>query len=699
MTRRPVPLEEARGAANGTARLNRGSRAGAEPAGVVRLHASESPYGASPAALAAVADELERMHLYPDPGADELVRAIAVHYGVSRARVSVANGLDEMILFLVLALGGPDRPGVTTEATFQSYGHSLTLTGTPSLRCPLDGYRISADRLSRRLRAGSAFALVCNPHNPCGTTLGREELHELHEAAIAGGGVLIVDEAYAEYAGDDFYSMLPLAGTEPRICVLRTFSKAYGLAGLRIGYAIGDEEVIRRVNEGFAAAPFHVNRLAQHAAIAALADQSHLDWTRREVIATRERFRADLEALGVVCPRSQTNFLLARVGPRGSAIARQLAAAGFEVRDAAELGFPGHLRISVGAPAEMDALRDALAGLLERPDPPAHASVATSLFTAYATASAVSAAVEIGLLDAVHSQGTLDVRTYADDRELHRLTVDAVAKLLVEHRILETLDAESRLVRPGSAFADVWSNKGYLLWLVRGYGEMLSRAGELTTESDRSKVTALRDGAAIAKAGKDYGTQFVDPFVETILAELGYSVLADLGCGSANRIIELARSNRNARFVGVELDGGAVDVARRAVSAAGLDDRIRIVRDDARRLRARPELDAIDVVTSFFLGHEFWPREDCLETLGQIRRRLPRARHFLLSDTYRSTTERERGLPIFTAGFELTHALMGQELPTADDWIELFEQSAWRLEGRTPLGIPFSEVFHLVPRR
>ncbi|MGQ0841950.1 methyltransferase domain-containing protein [Actinokineospora sp.] len=323
--------------------------------------------------------------------------------------------------------------------------------------------------------------------------------------------------------------------------------------------------------------------------------------------------------------------------------------------------------------------------------------LAASLYNAYATSSAVCAAVQTGLLDAVHQDLKVDIEEFAAAGDLDSYVLRGVWEALAREQILSVVQAEPLIITKGAEFDDIWLNKGYFLWLVRGYGDMLSRVGELAHNSARAGVFGARNGRAIAQAGKDYGAHFVCPIVNDLIAGLDFEVLADLGCGSANRIIQLAGRYPTKRFIGVEVDSGAVDVARAAVAAANLSDRVEIVQDDVRKLRERPEYAHVDTVLSFFLGHDFWPREDCLATLDQIRVRLPRARDFLLSDTYHSASVTPDP-PIFTSGFELTHAVMGQRVPTIEQWVDLFEDSVWELRSRTALDIAYSEIFHLVPK-
>jgi histidinol-phosphate aminotransferase len=331
---------------------------------VLRLHASENVYGASSSVLCAVAEELSHLHRYPDSAGTELVHAIAGFHGVAPERVSIGNGVDEIILLLVLALADGTRPALTTDATFTSYRESMRATGQPYTAFALHDYRIPVDDIAARLRDGAPFAFVCTPHNPTGGVLDAAAIATLHEAAVAGGGVLIVDEAYGEYAAADFVSSLPAAATGSNICVMKTFSKAYGLAGLRVGYVVGDPAVIAKVNGLHTALPYHVNRLAQRAAVAALADQRFMRKSVSRTVETREHFRDRVQSLGLRCPPSHGNFVLVHVGPDRANLTMRLSDNGFAVRDTADMGLPHHIRVSIGTPDQMQAFLDGLADLL-----------------------------------------------------------------------------------------------------------------------------------------------------------------------------------------------------------------------------------------------------------------------------------------------------------------------------------------------
>lgn len=324
-----------------------------------------------------------------------------------------------------------------------------------------------------------------------------------------------------------------------------------------------------------------------------------------------------------------------------------------------------------------------------------------SLFNSALTTFAISATDELGFLDELHDAAKVDVQAFQDQRDLHGPSLLALLEVLAQAGVVEPVGTNPVILTAGPEFDEVWLNKGYFRWLIRGYGRMLSQAADFCDPSFRASTNPMahRDGGNIAIAGKDYGSHFVDPVVERLVDDLSFDVAIDLGCGSANRVIRLAERLPDKHFIGVDMDAGAVRVAREAVKAAGLTDRITVIHDDVRDPSDHPEYATAEVAFSFFLGHDFWPRDNCLHTLRRLRHRLPKVTDFLFSDTHRSPGLDGGQPPVFTLGFELTHALMGQHVPTADEWLDLFEDSVWRLRDRRPLGIAYSDIFHLVPRR
>jgi histidinol-phosphate aminotransferase len=356
-----------------------------EGADVLRLHCNESPYGAPPAALEAAAAELREHHnVYPDHESSELTARLAAALDVTPDMIVVANGADELIQQIVLTFRDADKadkadsadsadsagPVAVTTQTFPGYAAAASVAGAPLTTIPMADHRVVPEAVAAALRDGARLAFVCNPHNPCGTTLDRAAVTEIITAAETTGAVPVFDEAYIEFADPEHDVTLAALREGRRAVVLRTFSKAWGLAGLRVGYAVGPADVMALIRRTRQSTPFSVNRLAQRAAVAALDTPGHLADIRAKTAAARERLVAGLQAAGVECVPSQANFVLARFGPDSSAVARALATDhGVLVRDLAPLGLPGFVRVTVGTEAQVDRFHAAVSAVRAASDP------------------------------------------------------------------------------------------------------------------------------------------------------------------------------------------------------------------------------------------------------------------------------------------------------------------------------------------
>ncbi|MER5887842.1 histidinol-phosphate transaminase [Streptomyces sp. NPDC001941] len=326
--------------------------------GPARLHLSENPYGPSPRALRAAQEALDPA-VYPDPARSAPLAAIADRLGVAEDQVAVANGSDELVLLTALSLGDRTRPGATTAGTFPGYRVCLETAGRGCEEVPLDGAHTDVRAVCAAMeRAGVVY--LCHPHNPTGAALDREQLDLLVERAAVTGTPLVVDEAYAEFAPAGTPQLRDYLGSGAPLLSLRTFSKAYGLASLRVGYAVGSAELVARVRAAQGAVPFSVNSAGQAAAVAALADREHLDEVRRQNALRRAWFRTELTVRGRRSLPSTTNFVAVPV--TDSAHAEALLARDHDilVRDAGRFGFTGHLRVSLGPVEDLIRLLDAL---------------------------------------------------------------------------------------------------------------------------------------------------------------------------------------------------------------------------------------------------------------------------------------------------------------------------------------------------
>jgi histidinol-phosphate aminotransferase len=322
---------------------------------ILRLSANESPLGPSPRVVEALRQEVPRAHLYPDAGSTELREALGARLGVPADWLVVGNGADELLELLARAAYEAGDEVVIPQPSFEPYGTEAVLAGAVVVASPLRGYETDLDDMLRRVTPRTKAVIVCTPHNPASTLVGRARLEAFLDALGDDPPLCIVDEAYRDFCDDpDTPDGVDLIRRHPTVVSLRTFSKIAGLAGLRVGYAIARPECIAMFNR--VRPPYNVNRLAQVAAVAALEDEGHLEKTRAVVLAERPRLRAALAQRGAPSPLSQANFLLANVGERSDAIRAGLADSGLLVRDGAGVGFPGHLRIAIGTPEQNDRL-------------------------------------------------------------------------------------------------------------------------------------------------------------------------------------------------------------------------------------------------------------------------------------------------------------------------------------------------------
>jgi histidinol-phosphate aminotransferase len=313
---------------------------------LVRLASNENPLGPSLRVVEAVRREASSIHLYPDGGSTAVRDALARSLGISPAQIVVGNGADELITLIALAAFDPGDEIVMPHPSFEPYATGASIAGARMVQSPLAGYDTDLDDMRRRVTARTKAVFLCSPHNPAATIIRRGPLLAFLDALGEDSPLVVLDEAYRDFVDDpDYPDGVALLARYPRLLVLRTFSKIAGLAGLRVGYAVGALETIDRLNR--VRAPYNVNRLGQVAAAAALDDPQHAARTRALVLEERRFLLAGLAERGIASSPSQANFLLVRVRDAGRARERLLRA-GILVRDGAAVGFPGHLRISIG---------------------------------------------------------------------------------------------------------------------------------------------------------------------------------------------------------------------------------------------------------------------------------------------------------------------------------------------------------------
>ncbi|MBL8436830.1 MAG: histidinol-phosphate transaminase [Zoogloeaceae bacterium] len=333
---------------------------------LVKLNTNENPYPPSPRVEEAIQAELasggERLRLYPDPTGLALRQTIANCYGVSVEQVFVGNGSDEVLAHTFLGLLKHDRPLLFPDITYSFYPVYCGLYGIDYATVPLDeAFQIRVDDYLARGPAGVGAAIFPNPNAPTGRALPLAEIERL--AAGLPDCPIVVDEAYVDFGAD---SATALIDRHPNLLVIHTLSKSRSLAGLRVGFAIGQAPLIEglvRVKDSFNSYP--LDRLALVGAAAAMADQAWFDETRQRVIASREKLAADLAALGFQVLPSAANFVFARHPDRDAAeLAAALRSRSIIVRHFKAPRIDQFLRITVGTDAQCAALIEALTAIL-----------------------------------------------------------------------------------------------------------------------------------------------------------------------------------------------------------------------------------------------------------------------------------------------------------------------------------------------
>jgi histidinol-phosphate aminotransferase len=329
--------------------------------GAIKLASNESPLGPSPKAVLALRSALEGVHRYPDGASYALRRALAERLSVDGAQLVFGCGADELLELVAKVCLGPGDEAVFAWPSFAMYPIVAQGMGATPVTVPLDGELVhDLDAMRAAIGPRTRVVFVCNPNNPTGTSVGAEAF-DAFVASLPEDVVLVVDEAYFEYVRRaDFPDTLAWLSRRPGTLVLRTFSKIYGLAGLRIGYGVADPELASYLER--ARHPFNVNRLAEVAALAALSDEEHVRRSRQTNAEGAEYLTRELTELGVEVWPTDANFLLARIGEGQHA---RLLREGIIVRPLAGFGMPDHVRFSIGLPEENERLVKTLRRLRE----------------------------------------------------------------------------------------------------------------------------------------------------------------------------------------------------------------------------------------------------------------------------------------------------------------------------------------------
>jgi histidinol-phosphate aminotransferase len=328
----------------------------------IKLASNENPLGPSPRVVSAIEAELKELTRYPDGGAFALREALAAHHGVAPDQITVGNGSNDVLDMIARVFLGRGRESLFSQYAFAVYALSSMTTGANLNVVPAADYGHDLAAMQARLGGDTGVVWIANPNNPTGTRIPAAPLREFI-AAVPEQTIVVVDEAYFEYVQeDDHPDASRWLGDFPNLVVTRTFSKAYGLAALRVGYGLSHPDVADLLNR--VRQPFNVDSLAQAAAIAALTDQSYID----ESVALNKRGLAQLteglDRLGIPYIPSFGNFITIDLRRDAAEVDQALLREGVVTRPIGNYGMPRHLRVSVGLPGENARFLEALEQVL-----------------------------------------------------------------------------------------------------------------------------------------------------------------------------------------------------------------------------------------------------------------------------------------------------------------------------------------------
>ena len=312
----------------------------------VKLASNENVLGPSPKALAAIRRGLSDLHMYPEGLCPDLRKALARRFSVADENVVVSNGADNLLVLIASAFVNEGEEAVMATPTFSVYPTVTRIMGGRPVEVKLKDFTHDLPSMLEKIRRKTKLVFVCNPNNPTGSIVTQRET-DAFLSGIPEGVILVLDEAYWDFADSPEYpDGLDYVRKGKPVILLRTFSKVFGLAGLRIGYAIGRSDLIDclyRVRE-----PFPVHRLGQAGAVAALADRAHAARSVRMVLEGREYLYRELDKMGLFYVPSQANFIFMDLGKSSRKVLRELLKEGVIIRPGYIWGYPTFARVTVG---------------------------------------------------------------------------------------------------------------------------------------------------------------------------------------------------------------------------------------------------------------------------------------------------------------------------------------------------------------
>lgn len=331
---------------------------------VIKLASNENPLGPSPKALEAITKYAKDINLYPDQNSYELTGVIAEKLDLSPENVIVGNGSDELMMLTALAYISAGDEVVVSLNTFSTYETVSKLMEASMVRINLKDYKYDLEAMANIASSRTKLIFVCNPNNPTGTINTQREL-DLLISKVPQNTIVVIDEAYRDYVESKEYpNSIEYVKSKKNVIVTRTFSKIYGLAGLRVGYAVAKPEIIRYL--GLVRMPFSVNRLAQYAAVSSLADNFHVDASKKNNKEGKALLYEELNKLGLSYIKTEANFVLINLSDDADMIFMQMMRRGVIIRPLTSFGMPGAIRVTIGTPEQNKRFLHVLKEVLHR---------------------------------------------------------------------------------------------------------------------------------------------------------------------------------------------------------------------------------------------------------------------------------------------------------------------------------------------
>lgn len=325
----------------------------------VKLSSNENPLGVSPAALRNARKNLPGSNIYPDSANIDLREKIAGRFGILPENVFVGNGADEIIYYAAMVMINDGDEVIIPEITFPIYEIAYRIMRAEIVQSSMRDLRIDLDDMLRMITPRTKTICLCNPNNPTGHAIEREEVYRFIES-VPPDVLILMDEAYSEFADPERFpdTVSKLKTGRKNLLIARTFSKIYGLAGFRVGYGMGDPELIELMNR--IKLPFNISLVSQNAALGAFEDDEFLSETLRNTNEGKSFIYGALDELGVEYTVSSTNFIFIDTGRDGDLVTEQLMKSGVIVRSAKNYGTPTHIRVTVGTEAQNQRFIEAL---------------------------------------------------------------------------------------------------------------------------------------------------------------------------------------------------------------------------------------------------------------------------------------------------------------------------------------------------